>query len=133
MAAAQFKHWFEYFPNNFVWSQQMMSMIDMAAWGAGAMGEIDQVGQRLKDRIGDNDAWFDEWTTKAEEMETKAKAAARRQSPVDRRHLLPACRHLFPVVGALHAAGREEIRQLPALHAELHGRLQAALSDDRAR
>jgi uncharacterized protein YbgA (DUF1722 family) len=23
----RFKHWFEYFPNNFVWSQQMMSMI----------------------------------------------------------------------------------------------------------
>ena len=28
MATQQFKHWFEYFPNNFVWSQQMMSMID---------------------------------------------------------------------------------------------------------
>ena len=48
MATQQFKHWFEYFPSNFVWSQQMMSMIDMAAWGAAAMGEIDQLGQRLK-------------------------------------------------------------------------------------
>ena len=76
MAAKEYKHWFEYFPNNFVWSQQMMSMIDMAAWGAGAMGEIDQVGQRLKDRIGDNDAWFDEWTRMAEDMEQKAQAAA---------------------------------------------------------
>jgi len=28
MATQQFKHWFEYFPGNFVWSQQMMSMID---------------------------------------------------------------------------------------------------------
>jgi len=28
MAAQQFKHWFEYFPGNFVWSQQMMAMID---------------------------------------------------------------------------------------------------------
>ncbi len=76
MAAKEYKHWFEYFPNNFVWSQQMMSMIDMAAWGAGAMGEIDQVGQRLKDRIGDNDAWFDEWTRMAEDMQQKAQAAA---------------------------------------------------------
>lgn len=29
-------------------------MIDMAAWGAAAMGEIDQAGQRLKGREGDN-------------------------------------------------------------------------------
>jgi alpha-beta hydrolase superfamily lysophospholipase len=75
MATQQFKHWFEYFPNNFVWSQQMMSMIDMAAWGAAAMGEIDQVGQRLKGREGDNEAWFTEWCAMAEDMERKARAA----------------------------------------------------------
>ena len=75
MATQQFKHWFEYFPSNFVWSQQMMSMIDMAAWGAAAMGEIDQVGQRLKGREGDNEAWFTEWCAMAEDMERKARAA----------------------------------------------------------
>lgn len=75
MATQQFKHWFEYFPDNFVWSQQMMSMIDMAAWGAAAMGEIDQVGQRLKGREGDNEAWFTEWCAMAEDMERKAHAA----------------------------------------------------------
>ncbi len=75
MATQPFKHWFEYFPSNFVWSQQMMSMIDMAAWGAAAMGEIDQVGQRLKGREGDNEAWFTEWCAMAEDMERKALAA----------------------------------------------------------
>jgi len=75
MATQQFKHWFEYFTSNFVWSQQMMSMIDMAAWGAAAMGEIDQVGQRLKGREGDNEAWFTEWCAMAEDMERKARAA----------------------------------------------------------
>jgi dipeptidyl aminopeptidase/acylaminoacyl peptidase len=75
VATQQFKHWFEYFPNNFVWSQQMMSMIDMAAWGAAAMGEIDQVGQRLKGREGDNEAWFTEWCAMADDMERKAHAA----------------------------------------------------------
>jgi hypothetical protein len=27
-------HWFQYFPGNFAWLQQMMSMTDMTAWGA---------------------------------------------------------------------------------------------------
>ena len=65
-------HWFQYFPGNFVWSQQMMSMIDMTAWGAGSMGEVHQVGQRLKDRQGDNEAWYDEWTAQAKIMESRA-------------------------------------------------------------
>jgi dipeptidyl aminopeptidase/acylaminoacyl peptidase len=75
MAAPAVKHWFEYFPGNFVWSQQMMSMIDMAVWGAAAMGEIDQVGQRLRGREGDNEAWFTEWSAMAEAVEQKARAA----------------------------------------------------------
>jgi len=75
MATQAMKHWFEYFPDNFVWSQQMMSMIDMAVWGAAAMGEIDRVGQRLRGREGDNEAWFNEWCAMAEDMERKATAA----------------------------------------------------------
>ncbi len=67
-------HWFQYFPGNYVWSQQMMSMIDMTAWGAGS-GEVHQVGQRLMGRQGDNDAWYDEWTAQAKIMEGRAVAA----------------------------------------------------------
>ena len=76
------KHLFEYFPGNFVWSQQINSMIDMAIWGAAAMGEIDQVGRRLKGREGDNDAWFTEWHALAEDMERKAEAASVANHPL---------------------------------------------------
>src|SRR5512141_3072021 len=69
-------HIFEYFPGNLVWSQSMMAIIDMAAWGAASMGEVDQVGRRLKQREGDNEAWFTEWHAMGEDMERKAKAAA---------------------------------------------------------
>jgi dipeptidyl aminopeptidase/acylaminoacyl peptidase len=69
------KHLFEYFPGNFVWSQQMNSMIDMANWGASAMGEIDQVGRRLKGREGDSEAWYSEWHALAGDQEAKAEAA----------------------------------------------------------
>ena len=39
-------HWFEYFPGHHMWSQGMMFGIEMAAQGAAALGEIDQIGQR---------------------------------------------------------------------------------------
>ena len=69
-------HLYEYFPGNFVWSQSINSMIDMANWGASSMGEIDQVGRKLMKRQGDNDAWFTEWQAMAEDQERKAVAAA---------------------------------------------------------
>ena len=50
MSEASRAHLFEYFPGNFVWSQSINAMIDMANWGAASMGEIDQVGKRLKNR-----------------------------------------------------------------------------------
>ena len=76
MSEASRTHLFEYFPGNFVWSQSINAMIDMANWGAASMGEIDQVGKRLKNKQGDNEAWFVEWQTMAEDQERKAEAAA---------------------------------------------------------
>ncbi len=75
-------HLFEYFPGNFVWSQQVNSMIDMANWGASSMGEIDQVGRRLRSKEGDAEAWFAEWHAMGEEMERKAEAADAANHPL---------------------------------------------------
>ena len=69
-------HLYEYFPGNFVWSQQVNAMIDLANWGASSMGEIDQVCRKLKDKQGDNEAWFTEWEAMAEDQQRKAEAAA---------------------------------------------------------
>src|SRR4051794_22282351 len=82
MNAPSREHLFEYFPGNFVWSQSMMSIIDMAAWGAASIGECHQVGLRLKAREGDNEAWFEEWHAKGEEMERKAEAARDANHPL---------------------------------------------------
>jgi dipeptidyl aminopeptidase/acylaminoacyl peptidase len=65
-------HWFQYFPDHFMWSQGIGMAIELIPWGAAAMGEIDQVGQRLKGREGDNEAWFDEWTRMGEQLERRA-------------------------------------------------------------
>lgn len=62
-------HWFEYFPGHHMWSQGMMFGIEMAAQGAAALGEIDQIGQKLKAHVGDNERWWEEWTAMARRIE----------------------------------------------------------------
>lgn len=69
------RHWFQYFPNHYMWSQGIGMAIEMIPWGAAAMGEIDQVGQRLLGREGDNEAWCEEWSRMAQTMERRAEEA----------------------------------------------------------
>ena len=45
--------------------------------GAAALGEIDQIGQKLKDHVGDNEKWWAEWTTMARRIEGFGEAAER--------------------------------------------------------
>ncbi|MGH7384612.1 MAG: hypothetical protein ACREKG_05475, partial [Candidatus Rokuibacteriota bacterium] len=71
-------HWFQYFPDHFMWSQGMIFAIEMAPWGAAALGEIDQVGRRLRGREGDNDAWWAEWSAMAGRLEGWGDAEAAR-------------------------------------------------------
>jgi len=60
-----------------MWSQGMMFGIEMQTWGAAAIGEIDQIGQRLKDHVGDNERWWQEWTAMARRVEGYAESAER--------------------------------------------------------
>lgn len=62
-------HWFAYFPDNHMWSQGMMFGIEMAAWGAASISEIDQIGQKLRGHEGDNERWWSEWTAMAQRIE----------------------------------------------------------------
>lgn len=62
-------HWFEYFPENHMWSQGMMFGIEMAAWGAASISEIDQIGQKLRGHVGDNERWWTEWNAMAQRIE----------------------------------------------------------------
>lgn len=68
------RYWFQYFPGNFMWSQGMIMIIEMARWGAASISEVDRVGQRLKDRVGDNDAWGEEWGKEARRIEAMGDA-----------------------------------------------------------
>ncbi|MCC7484389.1 MAG: alpha/beta hydrolase [Burkholderiales bacterium] len=70
------EHCFQYFPGDHMWSHGLMVGSEMQTWGAAALGEVDQIGRRLKGREGDNDAWFTEWRAMAERMQESADAHA---------------------------------------------------------
>ena len=87
---------FQYFPENFMWSQGMMIVIEMARWGGAAMSEVDRVGKRLKDKVGDNEAWGREWEKEAQRIERMGDAAMREQGPLSAAgHYLRAATYYF--------------------------------------
>ena len=61
---------FTYFPNNYRWSHGLLIGLNMAPWGGAEIGEVNRVGLRLKDNVGDDDAWFREWTREARASRT---------------------------------------------------------------
>jgi dipeptidyl aminopeptidase/acylaminoacyl peptidase len=68
--------WIEHFPGNFVWSNALLVTKGMAPYGAVALGEIDEVCERLKQRQSEPDAWREEWCALGSRLEKVADRAA---------------------------------------------------------
>jgi len=70
-------NWIHSFPDHYQWSNATLVCKGMAPWGAVAIGEIDQVVQRLHARINEPQAWWEEWCAMGERLEKTADLAAR--------------------------------------------------------
>jgi len=68
--------WIEQFPSNFMWSNAALVTKGMAPYGAVALGEIDEVCERLKSRQSEPDAWREEWCAMGSRLEKVADKAA---------------------------------------------------------
>ena len=64
---------FTYFPENYRWSHGLLIGLNMAPWGGAEIGEVNRIGLRLKSRLGDDDAWFTEWTREALTVERRGR------------------------------------------------------------
>src|SRR5712664_189244 len=64
---------FTYFPDNYRWSHGMLLPLGGAPWGGGEIGEVHRVGLRLRDRVGDDRAWFEEWTRMADSVSARGR------------------------------------------------------------
>lgn len=54
-------NWFTYFPEDYRWSAAVCGIVATAGMGGSDIGEVDRAGRRLRARLGDDDAWFEEW------------------------------------------------------------------------
>jgi dipeptidyl aminopeptidase/acylaminoacyl peptidase len=68
--------WIEQFPGNMTWSNAALVTKGMAPYGAVALGEIDEVCERLKSRQNEPDAWQEEWCAMGQRLEKVADQAA---------------------------------------------------------
>jgi naringenin degradation protein FdeB len=68
--------WIEQFPGNVIWSNAVLVTKGMAPYGAVALGEIDQVCERLSTRQHEPDAWREEWCAMGSRLENIAAQAA---------------------------------------------------------
>jgi pimeloyl-ACP methyl ester carboxylesterase len=64
---------FTYFPENYRWSHGLLIGLNAAPWGGAEIGEINRIGLRLKGRVGDDKAWFREWSREAEKVEREGR------------------------------------------------------------
>ena len=91
---------FTYFPDNYRWSHGMLLPLGGTAWGGGEIDEINRVGLRLKNRVGDDEAWFTEWAAEAERLEDIGNAEAAKG------HKLTAAAYLFRASHYYHVGER---------------------------
>jgi dipeptidyl aminopeptidase/acylaminoacyl peptidase len=64
---------FTYFPENYRWSHGLLIGLNMAPWGGAEIGEVNRIGHRLKAFVGDDDAWFREWSREGRTVEERGR------------------------------------------------------------
>jgi dienelactone hydrolase len=66
---------FMYFPQDYRWSMGMLLVLGAAPWGGAEIDEAHRVGLRLKQRMGSDEAWFEEWTQMGEMVEKRGRTS----------------------------------------------------------
>jgi len=65
------KH-FTYYPGNYRWSAEMMVILSTAPYGGAELSEVDRIGRSLRDKVGDDEAWFAAWRDGADVLRDRA-------------------------------------------------------------
>ena len=92
-AATQPDH-FVYFPGNYRWSAGMLGALSGAPYGGPDIAEVDRVGRRLRDSVGNDNAWFEAWREEGNVLRARAATAEARSHPLTAAsNYLRACLH----------------------------------------
>ena len=68
---------FLYFPENYRWSMGLLICLGGAPWTGVDIDEVNRVGRALLDKVGDDTAWFEEWTRMGDKVEARGREALR--------------------------------------------------------
>src|SRR5436305_5594551 len=66
---------FLYFPDDYRWSMGLLICLAAAPWTGVEIDEVHRVGRALEDRVGDDHAWFEEWTRMGDAIAARGQAA----------------------------------------------------------
>jgi dienelactone hydrolase len=66
---------FIYFPTDYRWSMGLLLCLSGAPWGGAEIDEVNRVGRALAGRVGDDDAWFEEWARMGDRLEARGRDA----------------------------------------------------------
>ena len=72
---------FTYFPENYRWSHGLLIGLNMAPWGGAEIGEVNRIGLRLKNRVGDDTPG----SANGRAKRARSKTAAASASPTGRK------------------------------------------------
>src|SRR6202795_1574823 len=67
---------FLYFPTNYRWSMGLLICLSGAPWTGVEIDEVNRVGRALTDKVGDDDAWFEEWARMGDKITARRRDAA---------------------------------------------------------
>ena len=95
---------FIYFPTNYRWSMGLLLCLSGAPWGGAEIDEVNRVGRALRDKVGDDEAWFEEWARMGDMVEARGREAEQQGPRAHRRRLPDARGALLPDRRALPAA-----------------------------
>ncbi|TMK16262.1 MAG: hypothetical protein E6G75_11715, partial [Alphaproteobacteria bacterium] len=69
---------FLYFPTNYRWSMGLLICLSAAPWTGVEIDEVNRVGRALENHVGDDAAWFEEWTRMGDKIAARGRDEERR-------------------------------------------------------
>jgi len=66
---------FLYFPTNYRWSMGLLICLSGAPWVGVEIDDVQRVGRALEGHLGDDNAWFDEWTRMGDKIEARGRTS----------------------------------------------------------
>ena len=69
---------FLYFPSNYRWSMGLLICLSAAPWTGIEIDEVNRVGRALENHVGDDAAWFEEWTRMGDKIAARGRDEERK-------------------------------------------------------